>query len=216
MTARPFMLAAALVLVAGCTFIATFDEPSAVVRGDDDDDIDSGRPRPSSSSSSTTSSSSSSTSSSSSSSASSSGTPAVFPPACDPAAALDQISCAGFSRPNCASQPGFNDEDELNKVSDLVECKGGANPDCLRHCPNGCAQMPTGFPDQCDDCFGRADGFYCAKSLRNWLPETHGFAIRCVNGKKVEQAQCGSADKCADDCPTPLAENPARPACCLP
>ena len=218
------MFAGALVLVAGCSFIATFEEVPEARGDDDDDDVDAGRRRSSSSSGtssgSSSSSSSGSSSSSSTSASSSSGMPATdaavpFPPACDTAINLAAVNCAAYTRSECDTEPGMSATPPLAS-GDLVDCNAQSKATCVRHCPRGCAEMPAGFPDQCDDCFGRADGFYCAKSLRNWAPATHSFAIKCVGGKKVQASPCGSPEKCADACPTPLAENPARPACCLP
>ena len=89
------------------------------------------------------------------------GGPPAFPPPCDPAFPLKELKCnASYPRPNCASNttvfpsyPAGHD-----RANDLVTCNGGANPTCVQHCPFGCSPMPTGFPDTCDDCNGRADG----------------------------------------------------------
>jgi hypothetical protein len=73
--------------------------------------------------------------------------------------------------------------------------------------------MPTGFPDQCDDCFGKADGTYCAKDFRNWASTNDVFAIECQGGKKVGQTNCtdGTAPKA---CATKCTVGTTSPSCC--
>jgi hypothetical protein len=217
--------AATIFFVAGCTFLISFDDvPDAgALAGDDDDVVDSGKKKTGSSSSSSSgessSSSSGSTSSSSSSgsASSSSGTATVIPPPCDDAFDRNAINCAtgsgNYTRPNCGSEPGLLQG--AAQESDLIDCTGGGTPICVRHCPHGCAEMPAGHNDSCDECFDKADGWYCGKDLKgDWGPDD-GMAVHCVGKKQVENAVCG-AGKCATACPTPLDVNAARPSCCVP
>jgi hypothetical protein len=139
--------------------------------------------------------------------------PPAFPPPCDPAFPLSQLKCnPDFPRPNCAktttvfpSYPAGQD-----RTNDLVTCNGGANPTCVQHCPFGCATMPTGYPDACDDCNGRADGTYCVKDLRGPDGRNLGLAVDCKGGKTVDAHVCG-VGKCATKCPRAA---PA-PSCCI-
>jgi hypothetical protein len=95
---------------------------------------------------------------------------------------------------------------------DLVICDGGSTPTCVQHCPFGCAVMPNGYADICDDCFGRPQGTYCVTDLRSGPPSDDGLAIDCDGGKTVYKTVCGRG-KCASVCPT--AGSP-QPACCTP
>lgn len=218
--------AATILLVAGCTFLIPFDDvPNNGAADDDDSTVDSGKKKSSSSSgtsSGDTSSSSSSgdTSSSSSSSGSTSGSTtsssgATIPPPCDTAFDRTAINCVTgsgtYTRPNCGSEPGLKQGAATD--SDLIDCTGAGTPVCVRHCPHGCAEMPSGHNDSCDECFDKDDGWYCAKDFKgDWGPD-NGMAVHCVGHKQTENAVCG-ANKCASQCPT--AGNPARPACCIP
>ncbi len=137
----------------------------------------------------------------------------VFPPECDPNIDLDAIDCTNFQRPNCAKRSGFDGYPGENRANDLVECNGGPHPTCVRHCPNGCAQIDVaGVPDQCDDCKGRGDGTYCGKDFTRWDPKANDVAIRCVDGQASSSANCG-ARLCATTCP-PGGVSTERPACC--
>lgn len=223
--------AATIVLVAGCTFLVSFDDaPDAgAIGGDDDDDAkpDGGRRKPNTSSSSSgdvsSSSSSGDISSSSSStggaSSSSSGAATVIPPPCDETFDRTQINCTTpangkYTRPNCGSEPGLLQG--AAKESDLIDCTGSGTPICVRHCPHGCAEMPAGYNDSCDECFDKEDGWYCTKDLKgDWKGSDNGMAIHCDKHQQVESAKCG-ANKCASQCPTPIEVNSARPACCIP
>ncbi|MBX3202634.1 MAG: hypothetical protein KF894_31200 [Labilithrix sp.] len=135
-----------------------------------------------------------------------------FPPPCDPTFPLDAVDCTGLQRATCASSTAFASYPaEGDRANDLVVCSGGRAV-CVQHCPSGCAVMPGGFPDQCSDCAGRSDGYYCGRDLRGWAPETFDLAVQCREGGTVRGAICG-ANKCASACPR--AEGPL-PACCVP
>jgi hypothetical protein len=139
------------------------------------------------------------------------GGPLPFPPACDPAFPLTQLNCS-VSRPNCAksttvfpSYPAGQSRDD-----DLVGCDGGLNPVCVQHCPAGCATMPSGFPDQCDDCNGRPDGTYCVKDLREPDDRNLGLAVDCTGGRTTKAYVCG-VGRCATKCP----RTERAPSCCI-
>jgi hypothetical protein len=136
-----------------------------------------------------------------------------FPPPCDPTFPNAQVGCNGATRPTCAKTTSFTSYPAgYDRTNDLVLCNGGPTPSCVQHCPFGCTQTPAGFSDQCDDCNGRENGFYCGRDLRGWEPATSDLAVECVNGRTVAAAICGP-NKCASKCtrtPGP------RPSCCVP
>lgn len=141
------------------------------------------------------------------------GGPIAFPPPCDPTFPLDEVACnPDFPRPNCAKNTGIfaTYPASYPRDPDLVVCNGGTKPICVMHCPFGCAQMPAGYPDACDDCNGRKDGTYCMKDLRGTDGRTHGLAIDCAGGKTVKTYNCG-AGRCATDCP----RTDRSPSCCI-
>lgn len=224
MRAHVFIGAGTLILVAGCTFIATFDdEPDASVRrgGDDDDAVrDSGKKGTSSSSSSSSSSGGeSSSSSSSSASSSSSGAPEKFPPDPDPAFDLSGINCGTkLTRPNCATNFVGNGAaiPATVKPDDLIDCTGGT-PKSIKHCPRGCAVLKDGFADECDDCQGRKNGTYCGKQFTNWPASLADLAVDCEDNRRApgdnnaRSSVCGVGN-CVDPCPR--AADTHQPACC--
>lgn len=141
------------------------------------------------------------------------GGPIAFPPPCDPAFPLDDVPCnPSFPRPNCAKNTGIFTSYPAGyaRGDDLVVCNGGTKPICVMHCPFGCAQMPSGYPDACDDCNGRPDGTYCMKDLRGTDGRTHGLAIDCKDGVTVQTYNCG-VGRCATDCP----RSERNPSCCI-
>lgn len=215
--------AATILLVAGCTLLIPFDDvPNNGATDDDDGIVDSGKKKGTSSSSSSGDTSSSSSSGDTSSSSSSSGSTtsssgSLIPPACDPNFDRTAINCATpangtYTRPNCGSEPGLKQGAAVD--SDLIDCTSQGVPACVRHCPHGCAEMPKGHNDSCDECFDKADGWYCGKDFKgDWGPDD-GMAIHCVGHVQIGNAVCG-AGKCATICP-PDGPSPARPSCCTP
>lgn len=142
------------------------------------------------------------------------GGPPAFPPPCDPTFPLNQLSCnASFPRPNCATNTTVFPSYPAGhpREGDLVTCNGGAHPTCVQHCPFGCLTMPQGYPDECDDCVGRADGTYCVKDLRGPDGRNLGLAVDCVLGKTMMVHVCGSATNCATKCP----RGDPKPSCCI-
>ena len=185
---------------AGCTFLVSFDDVPADPEDASPPDRDVNQPPPVDASDGGT-------------VIGPDGGPIAFPPPCDPAFPLDDVACnPDFPRPNCAKNTGIfaTYPASYPREDDLVVCNGGTKPICVMHCPFGCAQMPTGFPDACDDCNGRADGTYCMKDLRGTDGRTHGLAIDCQGGKTVKTYNCG-AGRCATDCP----RTERSPSCCI-
>ncbi|CAN5536423.1 hypothetical protein BH09MYX1_BH09MYX1_47310 [soil metagenome] len=72
----------------------------------------------------------------------------------------------------------------------LVECHdGGAT---LTYCPNSCLGFPSGTPDRCDPCAGKANGKYCGQSF--WPgTENAPFLFSCGGGTAIIQQNCGVA-----------------------
>jgi hypothetical protein len=139
-------------------------------------------------------------------------TPPVFPPPCDLTFPLAQVNCNGATRPNCAKSTFFTSYPAgYDRTNDRVVCNGAPTPQCVEHCPFGCAEMPPGYDDQCDDCNGRADGFYCGRDLRGWDPSGADLAVECVNGKTVKGSVCG-VGRCASVC---TRVGGPRPSCCF-
>jgi hypothetical protein len=134
----------------------------------------------------------------------------AFPPPCDPKFPRAEVNCDTARQPICGKRLGSYPAGH-DRANDLVTCSAGGAT-CVQHCPFGCAQMPAGFVDQCDDCNGRANGFYCGRELRGWVSENFDVAVECQNGLAVRGAVCGT-NKCASPCTRP--EGPF-PSCCVP
>src|SRR5437868_3602310 len=80
------------------------------------------------------------------------GPPQPFPPPCDTSFALDKVKCnTSFPRPNCAKGAVVTAYPTSDRTNDLVTCLADGGASCVQHCPNGCAIMPNGYPDQCDE-----------------------------------------------------------------
>lgn len=187
-----------LAVLAGCTLIATFDDiPATIPIVDETTMRDAGK-----------------TSSSSSSSGEDPGTVPdagpKFPPECDDTVDLNAIGCGDYIRSECEDEPQITPKDGLFQAGDLIDCDGNNKAVCVRHCPNGCASMPAGFPDYCDDCQGRADGTYCAKDFRSPIAANENVAITCAGGRKAGSTNCTNG--CVTDCP----DDSLTPSCCQP
>lgn len=140
------------------------------------------------------------------------GSPA-FPPPCDPSFPLAEVACNPTDpRPGCASNtavfPSYPPGQD--RTNDLVTCNGGPTPTCVQHCPFGCATMPPGFPDACDDCANRPDGTYCVKDLQGADGRNLGLAVDCKGGKTILGHVCG-VGRCATKCP----RTDPLPSCCI-
>lgn len=139
------------------------------------------------------------------------GTP-PFPPPCDPDFPVEEVNCESTVRRACARRGTIPYPPGRDPANDLVVCNGNKTAACVQHCPFGCAVTPDGFPDQCDDCQGRPNGYYCGRDLRGWELSNLDLAIECENGRAITIVPCG-AGKCASSCPR--AGGP-KPACCVP
>jgi hypothetical protein len=182
---RRVILFAIVSFAVGCTFLVDFEEAPQVR---DDGAADGGEPPLED------------------------GDPA-FPPPCDPAFPLAEVECRPtIPRPTCASDTTVFPSYPVGRArdADLVTCNGGVTPICVQHCPFGCAAMPPGYPDACDDCHGRPDGTYCTKDLRAVDGRNLGLAVDCRAGRAAMVYVCG-VGRCATECPR--AER--RPSCCI-
>jgi hypothetical protein len=122
------------------------------------------------------------------------------PPTCDPTFPLDQVTgCGSFAEGAlvCATNTSIGYPPGQDRTNDLVTCTrdGGARASCVKHCPGGCATLPSGFPDQCDGCIGRADGRYCGDHL-GWTFEHARLLVTCERGRMIDRTTCPAI--CAD------------------
>lgn len=70
----------------------------------------------------------------------------------------------------------------------LVECRDAGV--ILTYCTNGCLAFPSGIPDRCDPCAGKANGTYCGQSF--WPgTENATFLFTCGLGTAIIQKNCG-------------------------
>lgn len=74
---------------------------------------------------------------------------------------------------------------------DLVTCLNGMTVSS-KLCTNGCTRMPTGFPDECDQCQGKATGLYCGDDFFGWHPLNKNTRIRCDNNAIVGNLICSN------------------------
>jgi len=186
------MLLGVVTWAVGCTFLIAFDEIPAPI------DAGAGDARPDG------------VTDASDANPADGGLPA-FPPPCDPTFPLMDVACnPSFPRPNCARNTGIFPAYPAPRGEDLVTCNGGTTPTCVQHCPFGCVTMPEGYPDTCDDCFGRPDGTYCMKDMRGVDGRNLGLAVDCKNAKTVGVHICG-VGRCETECPRVDRE----PSCCI-
>jgi hypothetical protein len=82
--------------------------------------------------------------------------------------------------------PGPND--------DLITCKGGL-VSSVKYCPTGqgCIRMLAGYPDQCDECASKPDGTYCGRDMPGWETKNANFRIRCEAPGQVGILPCGGS-----------------------
>lgn len=75
---------------------------------------------------------------------------------------------------------------------DLVTCVAGEAM-TVKHCASGtgCIRMVEPYPDQCDECTGRADGVYCGRDMPGWQASNANMRVRCGNGALVGILLCG-------------------------
>jgi hypothetical protein len=134
----------------------------------------------------------------------------AFPPPCDPKFDAGAVTCdPNYPRPECAHEPALFAGYPGDVQNDLVGCSGPTHPTCIQHCPFGCAIMPQGYSDMCDDCHGKPQGTYCVKDLGGGNPDDLSLAVDCDGGKVVKTYACGTG-RCASQCP----RTDHAPACC--
>ncbi len=77
---------------------------------------------------------------------------------------------------------------------DLVTCLNGKTAS-VKYCAtgSGCVRMPSGFPDECDQCQGKATGLYCGDDFAGWHPMNARARIRCDNNAIVGNIICTTA-----------------------
>jgi hypothetical protein len=79
----------------------------------------------------------------------------------------------------------------------LVECRDASAKVTL--CDGGCLAFPSGYPDRCDPCPGKANGNYCGSQL-GLGAENAQYLLSCGNGSAVIQKLCATG--CAGDAGT--------------
>jgi hypothetical protein len=74
---------------------------------------------------------------------------------------------------------------------DLVVCANGKIVS-VRTCTKGvgCIHLPDPQADECDECQGRANGYYCGRQLTGWKAENANVQVRCMNGSEVSLKVC--------------------------
>jgi hypothetical protein len=113
-------------------------------------------------------------------------------PACDTSFPLAQVKgCATFVQDGqiCADSPAIT-EYPGDRTRDVVTCsKAGAT--CVRHCV-ACAHLPSGFPDQCDQCMGKPNGTYCGTDM-GWQPDNFRLLVTCKNERMATATACSAS-----------------------
>lgn len=113
--------------------------------------------------------------------------PIPITPPCDSTFALSEIrGCETFveGAQICADNRGITAYPG-NRATDVIACSKSQGATCVRHCV-ACAHLPSGFPDQCDQCIGKADGVYCGTDM-GWQPEHFRLLVTC-EGERVARA----------------------------
>lgn len=82
---------------------------------------------------------------------------------------------------------------EAGNKDDLVTCKAQVVSG-VRLCEQGvgCIRMLNGYPDQCDECTKKADGTYCGRDMAGWDPKNADTRVRCQNGAEVGLLLCAN------------------------
>jgi hypothetical protein len=76
---------------------------------------------------------------------------------------------------------------------DLITCKNHVVSN-VRYCADigGCIRMLNSFPDQCDECAKKTDGFYCGRDMGGWEPKNLNSLVHCQNKAAVSVMPCGA------------------------
>jgi hypothetical protein len=90
---------------------------------------------------------------------------------------------------------GNNQIDYPGSKDDLVMCDGGKVWQ-VQHCDggSGCIRMPNPQPDQCDECWRKANGYYCGRDMPGWAARNDKLRVRCMAGGSV------GVEICPNDC----------------
>jgi hypothetical protein len=82
---------------------------------------------------------------------------------------------------------------EGGNKDDLVTCKAQVVTG-VRLCEHGvgCIRMLNGYADQCDECMKKADGTYCGRDMAGWEPSNANTRVRCQNGAEVGLLLCSN------------------------
>lgn len=79
----------------------------------------------------------------------------------------------------------------LDHKDDLVTCKAN-QVSLVKLCTTGqgCLGMLNGYPDECDDCAKKGDGTYCGRDFPGWDAKNAQQRIRCQSGRVVGSLLC--------------------------
>lgn len=111
--------------------------------------------------------------------------------------------CASYEENGivCADGTGLTQYPPSDRQKDVVTCSKTKGAICIRHCVIACAHLPAGFPDQCDDCGGKADKLYCGIEMKGWPTAEFGLLVRCMGGRLVEgEPGAGGPKNCGKGC----------------
>ncbi|MGC4079474.1 MAG: hypothetical protein QM702_21025 [Rubrivivax sp.] len=97
-------------------------------------------------------------------------------------------SCVGLSDGQyCGNNrlKGYPYKDDLvvcsnNKIYSVKTCTKGV----------GCIHLPDPFADECDECAGKANGYYCGRQLSGWKTENANVQVQCMNGSYTTLKIC--------------------------
>ena len=176
--------AAAAAFLAGCTFLVTFDE---VPSDDGGSAVPIARPPDVN--------------------AAETGADAT---ATEPDGSASGDASAGYSAA-CIGQPdgkycnGNQVGVDGGGKDDLITCLNGKTVS-VKPCSkgSGCQRMVSGYPDECDECMGRANGQYCGDDFAGWHPLNARSRIRCDNGAIVGSLIC--ATQCTGSGPNAICQ----------
>jgi hypothetical protein len=75
---------------------------------------------------------------------------------------------------------------------DLITCTKSVVS--VRTCTGGlgCIRMINGYPDQCDECVAKADGFYCGRDMTGWDAKNAEQRVHCQNKGEVGLQLCAN------------------------
>jgi hypothetical protein len=74
-------------------------------------------------------------------------------------------------------------------ANDLVYCfDGGVGK--ITDCNAGCLALPSPFPDACNPCGGKPDGYYCGRDLTGFPAIDADFLLQCQTDNAVQKVAC--------------------------